>query len=83
MKDMRGRAFAEGLARLNERKTRQMNAGPSMKPRKAQVKDKGFGGRMLGFRRSFGNKSGPRRARTVDPRIKSPLLYRLSYRPQF
>ena len=24
---------------------------------------------------------GPRRARTVDPRIKSPLLYRLSYRP--
>ena len=26
-------------------------------------------------------KSGPRRARTVDPRIKSPLLYRLSYRP--
>ena len=25
--------------------------------------------------------SGPRRARTVDPRIKSPLLYRLSYRP--
>ena len=26
--------------------------------------------------------SGPRRARTVDPRIKSPLLYRLSYRPQ-
>jgi hypothetical protein len=25
---------------------------------------------------------GPRRARTVDPRIKSPLLYRLSYRPQ-
>ena len=27
--------------------------------------------------------SGPRRARTVDPRIKSPLLYRLSYRPHF
>ena len=26
-------------------------------------------------------KCGPRRARTVDPRIKSPLLYRLSYRP--
>ena len=26
-------------------------------------------------------KGGPRRARTVDPRIKSPLLYRLSYRP--
>ena len=25
--------------------------------------------------------SGPRQARTVDPRIKSPLLYRLSYRP--
>ena len=25
--------------------------------------------------------SGPRRARTDDPRIKSPLLYRLSYRP--
>jgi hypothetical protein len=27
------------------------------------------------------HKGGPRRARTVDPRIKSPLLYRLSYRP--
>jgi Zn-dependent oligopeptidase len=27
------------------------------------------------------SESGPRRARTVDPRIKSPLLYRLSYRP--
>ena len=40
---MRGRAFAEGLARLNERKTRQMNAGLSVKPRKAQVKDKGLG----------------------------------------
>ena len=39
---MRGRAFAEGLARLNERKTRQMNAGSSVKPRKAQVKDKGL-----------------------------------------
>ena len=26
-------------------------------------------------------RSGPRQARTVDPRIKSPLLYRLSYRP--
>jgi hypothetical protein len=26
---------------------------------------------------------GPRRARTVDPRIKSPLLYRLSYRPHY
>ena len=38
-----GRAFAEGLARLNERKTRLMNAGSSMKPRKAQVKDKGLG----------------------------------------
>ena len=29
------------------------------------------------------HKSGPRRARTVDPRIKSPLLYRLSYRPHY
>ena len=40
--DMRGRAFADGLARLIERKTRLMNAGSSMKPRKAQVKDKGL-----------------------------------------
>lgn len=40
---MRGRAFAEGPVRLNERKTRLMNAGSSMKPRKAQVKDKGLG----------------------------------------
>ncbi len=35
----------------------------------------------LGIKRSSLNSSGPRRARTVDPRIKSPLLYRLSYRP--
>ena len=40
---MRGRAFAEGPVHLNERETRLMNAGSSMKPRKAQVKDKGFG----------------------------------------
>jgi hypothetical protein len=31
--------------------------------------------------KGFNQESGPRRARTVDPRIKSPLLYRLSYRP--
>jgi hypothetical protein len=40
--------MGEGLSpkawsRLIERKTRLMNAGPSMKPRKAQVKDKGLG----------------------------------------
>ena len=52
MKDMRGRAFAEGLTRLNERKTRLMNAGSSLKPRKAQVKDKGLGAesRYLGLK---------------------------------
>ena len=49
MKDMRGRAFAEGLARLNERKTRLMNAWSSVKPRKAQVKDKGFGAESRDF----------------------------------
>ena len=47
---MRGRAFAEGLARLNERKTRLMNAGSIMKPRKAQVKDKGLGAKSGDFR---------------------------------
>ena len=47
---MRGRAFAEGLARLNERKTRLMNAGSSIKPRKAQVKDKGLGAKSGDFR---------------------------------
>ena len=63
-----------------------------MKPRKAQVKDKGlaaesgdFGGWVVKFDvlkvREILQISGPRRARTVDPRIKSPLLYRLSYRP--
>ena len=35
---------------------------------------------MLGWTVSR-HKCGPRRARTVDPRIKSPLLYQLSYRP--
>ena len=40
--------LGEGLSpkawsRLIERKTRLMNAGWSMKPRKAQVKDKGLG----------------------------------------
>jgi hypothetical protein len=49
LKDTRGRAFAEGLARLNERKTRLMNAGSSMKPRKAQVKDKGLGAKSGDF----------------------------------
>ena len=29
-------------SRLNERRTRLMNAGSSVKPRKAQVKDKGL-----------------------------------------
>ena len=48
--DMRGRAFAEGLARLNERKTRLMNAGSIMKPRKAQVQDKGLGAKSWDFR---------------------------------
>ena len=48
--DMRGRAFAEGLERLNVRKTRQMNAGSIMKPRKAQVKDKGFRAECWDFR---------------------------------
>ena len=47
---MRGRAFAEGLERLNVRKTRQMNAGSIMKPRKAQVKDKGLGAKSWDFR---------------------------------
>jgi len=37
-----GRAFADGLDRKFERKTRLMNAGSSVKPRKAQVKDKGL-----------------------------------------
>jgi hypothetical protein len=54
---------------------------------KAQVKDKGLGSKSWDLELESQNsarileKSGPRRARTVDPRIKSPLLYRLSYRP--
>jgi hypothetical protein len=51
-----------------------------MRPQKAQVKDKGLEAES-GDLRGVLEKSGPRRARTVDPRIKSPLLYRLSYRP--
>ena len=48
--DMRGRAFAEGHGRLDERETRLMNAGSSMKPQKAQVKDKGLGAKSWDFR---------------------------------
>jgi hypothetical protein len=58
-----------------------------MRPQKAQVKDKGLGAESGDLELEsyipgwILEKSGPRRARTVDPRIKSPLLYRLSYRP--
>jgi hypothetical protein len=37
-----GRAFADGLDRNFERKSRQMNARSNLEPRKAQVKDKGL-----------------------------------------
>ena len=46
--------LGEGLSpkawsRLIEHKTRLMNAGSSMKPRKAQVKDKGLGAESWDF----------------------------------
>ena len=48
--------MGEGLSpkawnRLIERKTRLMNAGSSMKPRKAQVKNKGLGAKSWDFER--------------------------------
>ena len=48
-----------------------LNESAHMRVSRAEVELKG----------GIEGRSGPRRARTVDPRIKSPLLYRLSYRP--
>ena len=50
--------WGEGLSpkawrRLIERKSRLMNAGSSMKPRKAQVKDKGLGAKSWDFSGAF------------------------------
>jgi len=43
-----------------------------MKPQKAQVKDKGLRAECWDFKPTQRKKSGARRARIVDSRIKSP-----------
>ena len=81
-----GRAFADGPGRQFERKPRQMNARWSVKPRKAQVKDKGlktecwdFEGwvTMMGVKAVKGASQENGSNKTVDPDGRESLNFQV------